>query len=190
MFHVHGGDDFGWPYCYFDPEQKKKVLAPEYSGDGKLVGRCETKKGNVAYFPAHWAPDGLLFYTGKMFPGRDREGAFIARRPRSRPGWRTLHHRRHGRTDLEGGDTVVRPLPPVPCPVFLSSTSHSSRIHVCFRSSSAPARCRRFHLARLHRAHHAPQRRTRADDSRGRAHGNDLQPDDLRESARGRKRVR
>jgi glucose/arabinose dehydrogenase len=78
MFHVKQGDDFGWPYCYFDPDQKKKVLAPEYGGDGKEVGRCANKKGNVAYFPAHWAPNGLLFYTGSLFPARYREGAFIA----------------------------------------------------------------------------------------------------------------
>jgi glucose/arabinose dehydrogenase len=57
FFHVQRGDDFGWPYCYFDPQQKKKVLAPEYGGDGKQVGRCSSKKGNIAYFPAHWAPN-------------------------------------------------------------------------------------------------------------------------------------
>jgi glucose/arabinose dehydrogenase len=78
MFHVQRGDDFGWPYCYFDPELRKKVLAPEYGGDGKAVGRCDSKKGNIAFFPAHWAPDGLLFYTGRMFPSRYRAGAFIA----------------------------------------------------------------------------------------------------------------
>jgi glucose/arabinose dehydrogenase len=78
LFHVQRGDDFGWPYCYFDPELKKKVLAPEYGGDGKTVGRCESKKGDIAYFPAHWAPNGLLFYTGSMFPPHYREGAFIA----------------------------------------------------------------------------------------------------------------
>ena len=78
MFRVQRGDDFGWPYCYFDPQQKKKVLAPEYGGDGKQAGRCDTKKGNIAYFPAHWAPDGLLFYTGSRFPAHYRDGAFVA----------------------------------------------------------------------------------------------------------------
>jgi glucose/arabinose dehydrogenase len=78
MFHVQRGDDFGWPYCYFDPQQQKKVLAPEYGGDGKQVGRCASKKGNVAYFPAHWAPNALLFYTGPLFPAQYRQGAFIA----------------------------------------------------------------------------------------------------------------
>lgn len=29
------GSDLGWPYCYFDPLQQRKVSAPEYGGDGK-----------------------------------------------------------------------------------------------------------------------------------------------------------
>jgi glucose/arabinose dehydrogenase len=29
-------------------------------------------------FPGHWAPDGLLFYTGSQFPGEYRGGAFVA----------------------------------------------------------------------------------------------------------------
>src|SRR5439155_4530057 len=78
LFQVNNGDDFGWPYCYFDPLQKKKVLAPEYGGDGKKVGRCAQKKGDVAYFPGHWAPNGLLFYTGTALPAKYRSGAFIA----------------------------------------------------------------------------------------------------------------
>jgi len=78
MFRVARGDDFGWPYCYYDPIQKKKVLAPEFGGDGKEVGRCSSMKGNVAYFPGHWAPNALLFYTGSSFPGRYRDGAFVA----------------------------------------------------------------------------------------------------------------
>lgn len=78
MFRVTKGDDFGWPYCYYDRQQKRKILAPEFGGDGKTVGRCKTYKGNVASFPGHWAPNGLLFYTGTTFPRRYRNGAFIA----------------------------------------------------------------------------------------------------------------
>jgi glucose/arabinose dehydrogenase len=78
LFQVNRGDDFGWPYCYFDPAQKKKVLAPEYGGDGKQIGRCADKKGNVAFFPGHWAPNALLFYTGSSFPAKYKNGAFIA----------------------------------------------------------------------------------------------------------------
>lgn len=77
LFLVREGDDFGWPYCYFDPELKKKVLAPEYGGDGRTEGQCASKKGNVGSFPGHWAPNGLLFYTGRMLPAKYRNGAFI-----------------------------------------------------------------------------------------------------------------
>lgn len=77
LFHVTRGSDFGWPYCYHDPQLNKKVLAPEYGGDGKTVGRCADKKGNVGAFPAHWAPNSLLFYTGRMLPAKYKEGAFI-----------------------------------------------------------------------------------------------------------------
>lgn len=78
FFMVKKGSDCGWPYCYYDGQQNKKVLAPEYGGDGNKTGRCDGKEKPVMAFPAHWAPNALLFYTGKMFPGRYKNGAFIA----------------------------------------------------------------------------------------------------------------
>ena len=73
------GANYGWPYCYYDPEQKKLVLAPEYGGDGgKKVGRCDTLDGPVAAFPAHWAPNDLKIYKGSQFPKVYQGGAFIA----------------------------------------------------------------------------------------------------------------
>jgi glucose/arabinose dehydrogenase/cytochrome c553 len=76
---VEKGDDFGWPKCYFDGDQKKLVLAPEYGGDGgKTVGLCAEKKPPVAFFPAHWAPNDLLVYTGKAFPTAYQGGLFVA----------------------------------------------------------------------------------------------------------------
>lgn len=78
LVRIERGDDFGWPYCYHDPVQGKLVLAPEYGGDGTVEGRCAEKKEPMAAYPAHWGPNGLLFYTGDMFPARYREGAFIA----------------------------------------------------------------------------------------------------------------
>jgi glucose/arabinose dehydrogenase len=79
LLKIEQGGDYGWPNCYFDNQQAKLVLAPEYGGDGgKAVGDCATKKGPEAYFPAHWAPDGLMFYTGSLFPARYKGGAFIA----------------------------------------------------------------------------------------------------------------
>lgn len=75
---VKQGSDFGWPYCYYDQVQKKKVLAPEYGGDGKIIGRCKDFDNPVMGFPGHWAPNDLLFYSGDQFPAHYKNGAFIA----------------------------------------------------------------------------------------------------------------
>lgn len=77
LLQVLDGDDFGWPYCYYSTETKQLVLAPEYGGDGKQVGRCASKKPPVYAFPGHWAPNALLFYTGTQFPAEYRGGAFV-----------------------------------------------------------------------------------------------------------------
>jgi glucose/arabinose dehydrogenase len=77
MYALHQGDNAGWPYVYYDPFQKKKIVSPEYGGDGKKTGG-ENAVDPVAAYPAHMAPDGLVFYTGTMFPERYRHGAFIA----------------------------------------------------------------------------------------------------------------
>jgi glucose/arabinose dehydrogenase len=78
FFLVEQGDNFGWPYCYYDQVKKKKVLAPEYGGDGEKTGRCSDAKDPIMAFPGHLAPNDLIFYTGKMFPEKYRNGAFIA----------------------------------------------------------------------------------------------------------------
>jgi glucose/arabinose dehydrogenase len=75
---IRQGDDYGWPYCHYDRLQGKKVLAPEYGGDGKVVGRCSTKKLPLMTFPAHWAPMSMVFYTRQQFPARYQGGAFVA----------------------------------------------------------------------------------------------------------------
>jgi len=75
---VRQGDEFGWPYCFFDPFAQATVLAPEYGGDGRIVGRCAAYKKPLLGFPAHWAPNDLVFYVGRHFPSRYRDGAFVA----------------------------------------------------------------------------------------------------------------
>ncbi|MFN8356679.1 MAG: PQQ-dependent sugar dehydrogenase [Spirosomataceae bacterium] len=77
LYELHEGDDAGWPYVYYDQFQKKKILAPEYGGDGKKTAGEKALTPIVA-FPAHLGPNDLLFYTGKMFPVRYRNGAFVA----------------------------------------------------------------------------------------------------------------
>jgi len=78
LLRIVQGGDYGWPYCFYDGVQMKLVLAPEYGGDGKKVGRCAKARGPVAAFPAHWAPNDLVLYYGKQFPQHYRGGAFIA----------------------------------------------------------------------------------------------------------------
>ena len=78
LFRVDEGDDFGWPYCYFDGGQGRRVLAPEYGGNGSEQGRCAATEPPIAWFPAHWAPNSIVFYQASMFPERYRGGAFIA----------------------------------------------------------------------------------------------------------------
>jgi len=85
----HEGADFGWPECYYDRFQNKLVLAPEYGGDGgNAVGVCAEKTAPVAAFPAHWAPNDLLIYSGTAFPTAYQGGAFIA--------FHGSSHREHG----------------------------------------------------------------------------------------------
>lgn len=72
------GSHFGWPYCYYDQVKGKKVLAPEYGGDGDIIGRCADYEDPIIGFPGHWAPNDLVFYQGEQFPERYKNGAFIA----------------------------------------------------------------------------------------------------------------
>jgi glucose/arabinose dehydrogenase len=79
FFRVNEGDNFGWPYCYYDWMQETKVLAPEYGGDSETVGRCDQFEDPILAFPGHWAPNDLLFSEGRTaFPEKCQSGAFIA----------------------------------------------------------------------------------------------------------------
>ena len=72
------GADYGWPTCYYDGMRKKRVLAPEYGGDGMKIGDCEKFEPPIAALPAHWAPNDLKIYKGSHFPKAYQGGAFIA----------------------------------------------------------------------------------------------------------------
>ncbi len=78
LVRIDQGNDFGWPYCHHDRLQGKKVLAPEYGGDGTVIGRCSTKNLPLMTFPAHWGPMSMVFYTKQQFPTKYRGGAFVA----------------------------------------------------------------------------------------------------------------
>lgn len=72
------GDNLGWPYTYYDQIQGKRMVSPEYGGDGKKEAEPGKYKDPLIGFPGHWAPDDLIFYTGTQFPEKYRGGAFIA----------------------------------------------------------------------------------------------------------------
>lgn len=77
MYEINPGDNAGWPYVYFDNKRNKLILSPEYGGDGQKEPSVTYKQPTMA-FPAHMAPNALLFYTGDMFPARYKNGAFLA----------------------------------------------------------------------------------------------------------------
>ncbi len=70
---VRRGGFYGWPYSYWgghvDPRIKKEDMRPD------LVKTAIVPDVDLG---AHTASLGLLFYTGKSFPAKYRNGAFIA----------------------------------------------------------------------------------------------------------------
>jgi glucose/arabinose dehydrogenase len=78
LIRVGEGDDFGWPYCYYDVDVKTKVLAPEYGGDGREIGRCGRADSPVAAYPGHWAPMAIAFGRGGAIGESYANGVFIA----------------------------------------------------------------------------------------------------------------
>jgi len=90
------GVDYGWPYCFFNPRTKQKLQNPEYGGDGTKVGDCDKKQKPAIGFPAHWAPNDLMFYTGSSFGADYHGGAFLAfhgswnRAPAPQQGYRVV----------------------------------------------------------------------------------------------------
>ncbi|MSR07075.1 MAG: sorbosone dehydrogenase [Gemmatimonadetes bacterium] len=94
---IADGDDYGWPFCYWDQNRRQYVLNPEYGGDKNTAGRCAPLKSTpLLGFPGHWAPNGMMFYTGSQFPPMYRAGVFIAfhgswnRTPRPQDGYKVV----------------------------------------------------------------------------------------------------
>ncbi len=77
LYELKQGADAGWPFAYYDHFQKKYIQSPEYGGDGKRSPDVKYLQPSTI-IPAHFAPNDLLFYTGKSFPEKYRNGAFMA----------------------------------------------------------------------------------------------------------------
>lgn len=70
---VGAGEDFGWPSCYPDPNQRKRDPNPEYAG-----ADCSHFTPATLNIRAHASPLGMTFYDKAMFPAKYRGGAFVA----------------------------------------------------------------------------------------------------------------
>ena len=87
------GTHLGWPFTYWDPLKKARMLAPEYGGDNQKRAEAGKYPDPLVAFPAHWAPMQMTFYAREQFPAKYRGGAFIAfhgswnRAPRPQKGY-------------------------------------------------------------------------------------------------------
>ena len=75
---IRKGNDYGWPYVYYDQDREAHMINPEYGGDGKTEAEEGLYDDPILTFPGHWAPVGLQFYHGKQFPEKYLGGAFVA----------------------------------------------------------------------------------------------------------------
>jgi len=88
MHIIRRGDNFGWPYSYWDPQRYERIIAPEYAwkfsdGQFKQPANNPAWKDPITAFPAHWAPNDLIFYQPPEgarypFPSRYHGAALIA----------------------------------------------------------------------------------------------------------------
>jgi len=96
MHLLHEGANFGWPYTYWDPIKQARMVAPEFGGDNHKRVDPDPYDKPVIAFPGHWAPIGMVAYTGNQFPAKYRNGAFVAfhgswnRAPRSQAGYKVV----------------------------------------------------------------------------------------------------
>ncbi|ACB73319.1 PQQ-dependent sugar dehydrogenase [Opitutus terrae] len=78
MHRLKEGVNLGWPFTYWDPYKKARMINPEFGGDGRKRAEVGKYDEPLIAFPAHWAPLQMQFYTGTQFPERYRGGAFVA----------------------------------------------------------------------------------------------------------------
>jgi glucose/arabinose dehydrogenase len=96
-FHLLKQDtNIGWPYTYWDPIKKARMVGPEYGGDNLKRDDNPAFDKPLIGFPAHWAPLQMCLYTGTQFPEKYRGGMFLAfhgswnRAPRPQAGYKIV----------------------------------------------------------------------------------------------------
>ncbi|MGQ0835698.1 MAG: PQQ-dependent sugar dehydrogenase [Gammaproteobacteria bacterium] len=96
MHVLRPGINLGWPYTYWDPIKKARMVAPEFGGDNVKRDDSPLYAHPLIAFPAHWAPLQMAYYGGTQFPEKYRGGMFVAfhgswnRAPRSQAGYNVV----------------------------------------------------------------------------------------------------
>jgi glucose/arabinose dehydrogenase/mono/diheme cytochrome c family protein len=96
MHALRPGMNLGWPYSYWDPIKKARMVAPEFGGDNVKRDDNPLFAHPVIAFPAHWAPMQMAYYDASQFPEKYRGGMFIAfhgswnRAPRPQAGYKLV----------------------------------------------------------------------------------------------------
>jgi glucose/arabinose dehydrogenase/mono/diheme cytochrome c family protein len=96
MHLLHEGVNLGWPYTYWDPIKKARMVGPEYGGDNRKRDDNPLFDKPVIAFPAHWAPLQMAYYAGTQFPEKYRGGMFVTfhgswnRAPRPQAGYKVV----------------------------------------------------------------------------------------------------
>ncbi len=96
MHLLREGVNLGWPYTYWDPIKKARMVAPEFGGDNRKRDDNPLYDRPVIAFPAHWAFLQMACYTGTQFPAKYSGGFFIAshgswnRAPRPQAGYKVV----------------------------------------------------------------------------------------------------
>lgn len=97
MHLLRDGVNLGWPYTYYDPFKKARMVAPEFGGDNQKRDTTGKYDAPVIAFPAHWAPLQMTYYGGSQFPEKYRGGMFLAfhgswnRAPLPQGGYRVVY---------------------------------------------------------------------------------------------------
>jgi len=78
MHVIREGASFGWPFTYYDPIRKARMVGPEFGGDNQKKAEPGKYPDPLIAFPGHWAPMQLAFYRPEQFPAKYRGGAFLA----------------------------------------------------------------------------------------------------------------
>lgn len=79
LVQIFSNSNFGYPYCYWDGTKNKRILMPEYGGDGTITKQCNTILDKpILSFDYHMGPNDSIF-TDKLDWGEQYSNSmFIA----------------------------------------------------------------------------------------------------------------